>query len=169
MHTDHRLLALLKPVKGWFTLTVLASVFSGGLTVAMAWFLTAVINGAFLEHRTLLDMQPDLVWLVILTVLKSLMVWANRSFGKLTTTRIKSILRDKVLTHLTQLGPQYVKGQRTGELTQTLSDGIEKLDPWFGDYLPQLIVAVVIPLIILVIVFPLDLLSGIVFPGIENP
>lgn len=163
MHPDHRLLALLKPVRGWFSLTVLAGIFSSGITIGIAWLLTLVIDGVFLKHQTLIAVQSTLVWLVGLAILKALFIWSGRVFGKQTTTRIKTSLRSRILQHLTCLGPQYVKGERTGELTQTLSDGIEKLDPWFSEYLPQLIISVVIPLIILIVVFPLDILSGIVF------
>ena len=163
LQNDQRLLQLLARVKGWFSLTVLSRIFSGVITITMAWFLTLVIDGVFLRHLKLENVQPNLLWLILLAILKALFVWSGRVFGKQTTVRIKADLRRRVLAHLTQLGPRYVNGERTGELTQTLSGGVEKLDTWFSEYLPQLITAVVIPLIILSVVLPLDLLSGIVF------
>ena len=163
MQNDRRLFALLKPVKGWFTLTVLAGIFSNGMTIAMAWLLTLVIDGVFLQHHSLNHVQPMLLGLAGLAGLRGVFIWLGHVFGKRTTTRIKASLRSKILKQLVRLGPLHIKSERTGELTQTLSDGIEKLDPWFSDYLPQLIVAVVVPIIILMVVFPLDILSGIVF------
>lgn len=163
MQNDRRLFALLKPVKGWFSLTVLSGIFSGGMTIAMAWLLTSVIDGVFLKQQTLAMVTPHLFGLLGLTIIKTLISWSGRVAGKAMTTRIKSRLRQQILSHLTRLGPQYVHGERTGELVNTLSDGLEKLDPWFSEYLPQMILAVVLPLIILIVVFPLDLLSGVVF------
>ncbi len=163
MPIDRRLFQLLAQVKGWFSLTVLSGILSGGLTITIAWFLTRVINGVFLQQLKLENVQPDLLWLILVAFLKAFFIWSGRVFGKQTAVRIKAGLQRRVIVHLTELGPQYVKGERTGELTQTLSEGLEKLDPWFSEYLPQLIIAVVIPVIILIVVFPLDLLSGIVF------
>lgn len=163
MQNDRRLFALLKPVKGWFSLTVLAGILSGGTTIILAWLLTRVIDGVFLKQQSLSVVMPFLIWVLVLVLVKTLLTWSGRVSGKAMSIRIKSRLRMQILSHLTKLGPQYVRGERTGELVHTLSDGLEKLDPWFSEYLPQMILSVVLPLLILVVVFPLDILSGVVF------
>jgi ATP-binding cassette subfamily C protein CydCD len=48
-------------------------------------------------------------------------------------------------------------------LTTAAVEGIEALDAYFSQYLPQLVITALVPLSILFIVFPIDLLSGIVF------
>ena len=60
------------------------------------------------------------------------------------------------------LGPAYTRGERTGELVNTAVEGIEALDAYFSQYLPQLALAVLIPVTFLLVVFPLDPLSGLV-------
>ncbi|HSK67454.1 MAG TPA: ABC transporter transmembrane domain-containing protein, partial [Anaerolineales bacterium] len=60
------------------------------------------------------------------------------------------------------MGPAYTRGQRTGELTTAAVEGIEALDAYYSQYLPQLVVTALVPISILVVVFPIDLLSGIV-------
>jgi ATP-binding cassette subfamily C protein CydCD len=51
---------------------------------------------------------------------------------------------------------------RTGELVNTAVEGIEALDAYFSQYLPQLLLAALIPLTYLAVIFPLDRISGIV-------
>ncbi|GIV80748.1 MAG: thiol reductant ABC exporter subunit CydD [Anaerolineae bacterium] len=60
------------------------------------------------------------------------------------------------------LGPAYVRDERSGELAHTVTEGIEALHAYVSEYLPQLALAVLVPLAMLAVVFPLDLLSGIV-------
>jgi ATP-binding cassette subfamily C protein CydCD len=61
------------------------------------------------------------------------------------------------------LGDQKVPSSlRTGELVNTAVEGIEALDAYFSQYLPQLLLAALIPLTYLAVVFPLDKISGIV-------
>jgi len=62
-----------------------------------------------------------------------------------------------------RLGPAWVKRQKTGEITTTFLQGVDALENYFSLFLPQVIQAVVVPLIILVIVFPIDVLTGVVF------
>ena len=61
-----------------------------------------------------------------------------------------------------KLGPAYTRGQRTGELTTAAVEGIEALDAYYSQYLPQLVITTLIPISILLVVFPLDLLSAVV-------
>jgi len=74
--------------------------------------------------------------------------------------RIKQELRERLLRHVLQLGPSFTRGERSGELATTATDGIEALDPYFSQFVPQLVVSVLVPVTILAVVFPLDPLSG---------
>jgi len=60
------------------------------------------------------------------------------------------------------LGPAYTRGERSGELANTAIAGVEALDAYISQYLPQLVLALLIPLGMLAVVFPFDPLSGIV-------
>lgn len=74
---------------------------------------------------------------------------------------MKAVLRQRVYAHLLDLGPAFVQHERTGELVAILSEGIERLDAYLNRYLSQLLLSVFIPLLILCIVFPLDMLSAL--------
>jgi ATP-binding cassette subfamily C protein CydCD len=76
--------------------------------------------------------------------------------------RVKTFLREKLYAHIQKLGPIYTRGERTGELVNTATEGIEALDAYFSEYLPQLVLAALVPLTFLFFVFPLDRLSGLV-------
>ena len=76
--------------------------------------------------------------------------------------RIKTGLRHQLFDHLLGLGPVFTHEERTGELTQTVVEGVEALDAYFSQYLPQLVLAALVPLTFLAFVFPLDPLSGFI-------
>jgi ATP-binding cassette subfamily C protein CydD len=76
--------------------------------------------------------------------------------------RVKTELRERLFAHLLALGPTYTKGERSGELTNTLVEGVEALDAYFSQYLPQIFLVVLMPLVIVIVVFSIDPLSGIV-------
>ncbi|MCJ7700011.1 MAG: thiol reductant ABC exporter subunit CydD, partial [Anaerolineales bacterium] len=76
--------------------------------------------------------------------------------------KVKSSLRDKIYAHILKLGPVNIRGERTGELVNLATEGVQSLDAYFSQYLPQLVLAALVPATYLAAVFPVDVLSGLV-------
>ncbi len=76
--------------------------------------------------------------------------------------RIKSALRQRLFDHIQALGPAYVRGERSAELSGILQEGVESLDAYFSQYLPQVVLAALVPVTFLFFVFPTDWLSGLI-------
>lgn len=162
MKFDSRLLAQLQNVRGFFALTLLCGFVIAVLTIAQARVLSHVIAQVFLHHATLDALWNLMFGLLAIIVARALLSWVSEVSAFQIAARIKSALRARVFNRLLALGPAYVRGQRTGELTHTLTEGIEALDAYFSQYLPQLVLAALVPLTVLAFVFPLDWLSGLV-------
>ena len=159
---DPRLLRQARPVRRLLVLTVTFGALSGVLIVLAARVLAAVVNGVFLGGLALADVWPLLVALAAIAVVRGLLLWAGDVTANRVATRVKTDLRERLTAHLLALGPAYTRGERTGELVNTAVEGIEALDAYFSQYLPQLALAVLIPVTFLLVVFPLDPLSGLV-------
>jgi len=67
--------------------------------------------------------------------------------------QVKHDLRERFLAHILELGPAYTRGERSGELVNTAVQGIESLEAYFSQYLPQLALTVLVPVTFLVLVF----------------
>ncbi len=80
---------------------------------------------------------------------------ANRCSAK-----VKSLLRVALLRRAAQLGPDGQVTGRTGDLATLAVRGVDALDGYFARYLPQVVLAVVVPLTVLVAVFVADWVSG---------
>ncbi len=124
--------------------------------------LSRTIDRVFLKHHTIATVTPWLLLFLGFSFFKSIMVWMEHIFANRGASQVKQHLREQLGHHLRQLGPAYLKGERTGELTNTLLTGVDALDAYFSQFLPQLFLSALIPLTILLVVFPRDILSGIV-------
>jgi ATP-binding cassette subfamily C protein CydD len=124
-------------------------------------FLSKVVDRVFLKRMDLGDVGVLLLLLVGASVLRSGLLWAREVVAQKGAVRIKSELRERLFGHVVRLGPAYAKGERTGELTTTATEGIERLDAYFGRYLPQTALSVFVPLLIAGYVFPRDPASAI--------
>lgn len=65
-----------------------------------------------------------------------------------TAARVQLRLWRRLFDKVTELGPSYVGQQRSGDVTISLIDGVEQLEVYFGQYLPQLLVSLLTPLLI---------------------
>ena len=162
MNLDRRLLKLLKFVRLQLTATVLTGILAGMFTVAQAWLLSRIINAVFLRHEDLQSVLTELAYFTFITILQALLKWASHVAGNLTAAQIKSRLRAQLMDKINRLGPAYTKGERSGEMSNTITNGVQALDAYFSQYIPQLFFSSLIPIIVLFFVFPRDLLSGVV-------
>ncbi len=145
-----------------FMLTVALHVLSGAIVIGQAWLLSHVIRRTFLEGAPL-EAVSGVVWALVGVVLARALVTAAASDAAAQVAiHVKDSLRRRFMAQVVALGPSYTQGERSGELVTTAGEGIEALDAYFRDYLPGLFSALLIPLLILVVVFPIDLLTFVV-------
>jgi len=160
---SRRLLALARSSNLALTLTIVLGFITGLLTILQAWIFARIINDVFLNGFTRDAVLSLLAALIGVVVVKAGTVWGSEVAANLVAQRVKTDLRERLVTHLAALGPAYTQSERTGELALAAIEGVENLEAYFSQYLPQLVLAASIPLSVLLLVFPLDPLSGVVF------
>ena len=80
-----------------------------------------------------------------------------------TASVVKVALRERLYNHCLALGPGYFDQSRTGDVLMSLAEGVERLEAFFGRYLPQMIVAALAPIFIFVFMALIDFRTGLVF------
>jgi ATP-binding cassette, subfamily C, bacterial CydCD len=91
---------------------------------------------------------------------RALLAWASELVAARSSTRAKSQLRGTLLTRASQLIPYGSIDARTGELAVLATRGLDALDDYFALYLPQLVLALIVPVVVVVAVFADDWISG---------
>jgi ATP-binding cassette subfamily C protein CydD len=138
------------------TLLTGAGVAAGGLAVAQAYAFAYLVDGVFLQGGGISELAPWIYGLAALMVARAAVVCLLEAAGSRLALAVKIGLRRRLLAHLAALGPVHGGAERTGELANLLSEGLESLDAFFARYLPQLVVAVAVPLLVLAVVAPID-------------
>ena len=157
-----RLLTLARDSRLALAATILTELLAGWLTIGQADALSRLVDGVFLGGLGLAGVTVLLRLLLVLIGLRALLAWAGEVSAGAVAVRVKNDLRERLFSKILQLGPAYTRQERSGELTAAAVEGVEALDAYFSQYLPQLVIAALVPLSILVVVFPRDPLSGLV-------
>ncbi len=146
----------------WLILTIVLSGLGGVATILQAYFVSQTVNGVFMAHKTLADVGVWLAWLLVVIGARAGLSWGREVSAHRIAIEVQVDLRERLLRQLLALGPVRAYGEQTGELTAVLTEGIDNLEKYFSEYLPQLFIAVLVPFLILLVVFPLDWISGLI-------
>lgn len=160
MNLHRRLIEQARQAGAALGLTVLAGIAGGVLVMLQARQLSRVIARVFLDGQTLAQVTPLLWALLAVILLRALAALLGEVSANWLAVRVKTNLRKWLYEHLFALGPAYLHGQRSGELATAAMQGVEALDAYYSQYLPQVILAAAVPVILAAAVFPLDTLSG---------
>lgn len=148
---------------GWaLGLTIFTGFGGGVLVILQAFQLSGIIAGVFLNGQTLENALPAMGVLLGIILLRAVLAWGGEMTAQAAAVRVKDALRRQLAHKIVELGPVYTRGERSAELSTVMAEGVEALDAYFSQYLPQLVLAALVPLSILVFAFPVDFVSGMV-------
>ncbi len=136
---------------------------SGACTAAQALVVARIVNRIFFLHQALASVYTLFIVLVAIILLKGLFQWLEEHFALQVAGLVKHTLLDKLLEQVGVLGPGEMEHRQRGEFFTLLTQGLGTLDVYFCRYLPQLFKSALIPIAYLIVVFPLDWISGVIF------
>ncbi|HEX4162531.1 MAG TPA: ABC transporter transmembrane domain-containing protein, partial [Acidimicrobiales bacterium] len=124
--------------------------------------LANVVDRSLLHHAPLSAVTGALVVVGVALVARALLHAAGDLSALGAADRVVGRLRRDLLRHALDLGPAWLSGERTGELSLTSTRGMRSLHVYYFRYLPQAAAAAVIPFLLLVWVATQDWLSLVV-------
>lgn len=163
MNFSKELFEQIKPVKLKFVFSIASGLFVAISTIFLALLLSKIINAVFLLNQSLREVSFLILLFVSIAALKAFLVWAEQYFSSGVVSYIKTMFRKDIYDHIKKIGALDLKSESTGELTNTLINGVDRLEEYFLKFLPQIFLSVFTPILILIFVFPLDWLTGIIF------
>ena len=162
MHFESRLWAFTKGLRLRIVYAVIiglaATTFGIARLALLGWLIGRIFAG---------DSFSDLLWPLLavglVIVLRGALEHWRAIVAHETAAKVQLHLRRLLFAKVTELGPGYVAQQRSGDVTLSLVDGVEQLEVYFGQYLPQLTVSMITPLLIFAFIAWLDIVvAGVV-------
>jgi thiol reductant ABC exporter CydD subunit len=156
---DRRLLRYARATRGYLAVCVGLGVATAVVVVAQATLLAHGISAAVTDGAGRAELRTTLVALAVVLAARAGLVWAQEVSAQRASAAVKSELRTRLLAHLARLGPG--SGTRgSGELATLATRGVDALDPYFARYLPQLVLAALVPAVVVVRMVPADLIAA---------
>jgi len=157
---DPRLLRYARATRTFLFVSVALGSLGALLIVAQAWLLADVVARAFIGGDSLAQLQTPLAFLLAVVVARAVLAWAAELAASRSSARAKSQLRTALLERIPALSSDSSREQGTGELAILATRGIDALDGYFSLYLPQLLLAAIVPAVVIVAVLSGDWISA---------
>ncbi|WP_406428388.1 thiol reductant ABC exporter subunit CydD [Streptomyces sp. NBC_01589] len=157
---DPRLLRYARATRLFLAAVVALGVVGAALVIAQAMLIADVVVGGFEDGLTVPGLRTPLILLVAVALGRGLVSWLTELAAYRASAAVKSELRGRLLDRAAALGPDWLSGQRTGSLVALATRGVDALDDYFARYLPQLGLAVVVPVAVLARIVTEDWVSA---------
>jgi thiol reductant ABC exporter CydD subunit len=134
--------------------------------VVQAVAMATAIDRSLLHHSALASVRPELIIVALAVVARAVLTLLGEHWARRTADSVVATLRGQLLRQVFSLGPAWLAGERPGELSLTATRGLRSLHTYFARYLPQAVMAAVVPLVLLIWVATQDWLSLVVVVGL---
>lgn len=159
---DPRLLRHASAARTFVGLTAAVAVVTAGLVLVQAELLARGIEGAFLGGAGIGELTPLLIGLVVVVAGRGVLTWAGEVAAHRASADVIRQLRARLVVHTLRLGPRHPGLPPTGELATLATRGLDGMEGYFGRYLPTLLVAAVVPVLVAARIVAADWVSGLV-------
>lgn len=147
MYFDLRLWRLMAGLRYWIAAGVVLGLAALALGIARFVFLGQFLARLF-GHAPAATLVTLLVLAALSIVLRALLDDVRTMIAHRTAARVQEKLRARLYDKIVKLGPAWFGAERTGGVMLSMVDGVEQLQSFFGQYIPQVTIAACAPIAI---------------------
>jgi thiol reductant ABC exporter CydD subunit len=156
---DQRLVHRARPVRRLLALDACVGAAAAVLVLLQATLLARIVARAF-DGASLGDVSRDLVLLALAFAARGALTWVFEVAGRRAASTVLSDFRLELVERRLTDQPAALDGAEAAELTATAVQGVDGLEAYFARYLPQVVLAVLVPVAVLAWTAAIDPLSA---------
>jgi len=137
--------------------------FSGVLLIGQAYILANIVHGIIIKQQVISEFQQSLWALLVLILIRAALAYLSEQMAVAGALKIRQAIRHDLLKHINRLGPAYSRSWSSGELVTLVIEATDGLEDYYARFLPTMALAAMIPVAILVFVFPVDWQAAVIF------
>lgn len=158
---DPRLLRHASAVRPFVLACAALGVLTAMLVLAQAELLAKTITWAFLDGFGVRALVVPLGMLLLVVLARAGLTWLSETTAHRAAARALSQLRETVVAAALRIGPRRAE-RSPAEVAALATHGVDRLDGYFSRYLPQLLIAAVVPLVVGTRILLADWLAAVV-------
>lgn len=151
-----------KMIKRPLYLNVLLGCLSAVLMIGQTWLLALVLDGLIVKSVAREQFIPHFATLLGIFALRALLLYLREKIGFYSGQRLRNQIRNQILDKLALIGPVAMKTHPAGTWATIVLEQVENLHNFYARYLSQQYLSLLVPLIILIAIFPVNWVAGLI-------
>lgn len=121
-----------------------------------------ILSKAFTKQLSFVMIMHFIVLIALCIIVRIICAYASTRMSYQSSRVVKTKYRQLILEQMIRLGKSYNNSVNTSEVVQVAVEGIDQLETYFGQYLPQLVYALLAPLTLFIVIAPLSFSSALI-------
>ena len=143
-------------------LLVVFALATGVAIIGQSYLLVTVVDRIFLKEATFSAVVPLLIGLFFAFSARTVFQYLSGRTGVKMASKVKGNLRKQLLNKFSKNTTQSSLQGQSGKKVSVMMDTVDEIDSYFSEYIPQVIQATIIPLLILVVIFTQHFATGLI-------
>ena len=148
---DKRLMAMCPESKKYIALNIICQWTEFMMNAVMIFIIADAVGKLYRKEMTANEMLISLVILAGVLVVRSFMTKKTTEMSYLASKTVKRVMREQIYKKILRLGNTYREHATTAELVQESVEGVEQLESYFGQYVPQFFYAFIAPVTLFIL------------------
>lgn len=144
----------------WLLLSVALGVGSGILLVGQAHLIARIVHDAFIAGLERHRLIPMFLMLIAIIVVRAGLGWWREAVGFKAGAAVREQVRKALMDHIIRIGPVGISHLPAGRLVSSALEQVDALHDFVARYLPQMALAALLPVVLLVFIFPITWAAG---------
>lgn len=162
MMINKRLINIVQDSKKYIMLNISYQWLSLLANIIIMYMLSKVISSLYLNNIDINKILELMAIVIVAIIVKAICIKQANKMSFKSSKCVKQVLRDKIYRKLLRLGRSYNESINTSEIVQVTSEGVEQLETYFGQYLPQFFYSMLAPITLFIILCFIDIYSALV-------
>ncbi len=130
--------------------------------ITQAIAMTSIVDGVFLEKQAFSAVIPWLIILLFILFIRSSSDYLSKRIGVSIASEVKNTSRKELLTKYASSSIQLAEKGQTGKKVSMLLDGVDEMDSFYSQFIPQVMQSTFVPILVLIIIFTQHVNSGLI-------
>jgi ATP-binding cassette subfamily C protein CydD len=150
------------PAKRWIKLTVMIAFLSGMLLIGQLYLLAHISYDAYLQKASLGQLSSYFIMIVLIVFIRAGLSWLREIVSYKAAVIVKKQVREDIIEHINKLGPIQLSKTSNANIISSAMEQVEGLTGFLTKFLPQITLSGLMPLAILVFIFPQSIVCGVI-------
>lgn len=134
----------------------------GIAVITQAFAMTNIVDGVFLNRQTFSAVIPWFILLLFILLIRSSSDYLSKRIGVSIASDVKNATRKELLTKYAGSSIQLAEKGQTGKKVSMLLDGVDEMDSFYSQFIPQVMQSTFVPILVLIIIFTQHINSGLI-------